>query len=296
MSATLSTLTPTIGRRVRPVSPWRTSWSVFCRNRLALSGLVILLLIVAAACLAPVLPTLDPSTMNNRFPVQSPTWEHPLGTDSFGRDILSRVIWGARISLAVATGTILLGGSVGIAAGLIAGYTGGVIDVALMRLMDAIFTFPSILLAVALIGVLGTGQLNVVIALGVVYVPSFARQARAETRQVIQREFVQAAIALGVKPGRLLLRHVLPNIMGTLVVRGATFFAFTIIAESSLSFLGLGAQPPTPTWGGMLAEARPYITRNLWYPMVPGTVIVLVVLAINVIGDGLLDAINPRRP
>jgi peptide/nickel transport system permease protein len=178
------------------------------------------------AVICPFVSPLDPVSMNARSPVQSPSWGHPLGTDSFGRDLLARVIWGARISLAIAAGTIVLGGVIGTAIGLVAGYVGGVVDSALMRLMDAIFTFPSILLAVALMGALGSGQTNVVIALGVVYIPGFARQTRAETRMVMRREYVHAAMAAGVPAARLLVRHVLPNISGSLVVRAATFLAF----------------------------------------------------------------------
>ena len=290
---------PRCGRRAAaapaPATPARTAWRAFRRNRPAVAGLAVFLVLALGAALAPVLPVADPAAMSVRAPAQPPSGDHPLGTDSFGRDLLARVLWGGRISLAVAAATILLGGGVGTAAGLVAGYAGGAVDGVVMRLMDAIFTFPSILLAIALVGALGKGVENVVIALGVVYVPSFARQARAETRAVAAREFVQAATVLGASPARLLGRHVFPNVLGSLVVRASTFFAFSIIAESSLSFLGLGAQPPTPTWGGMLSEARPFLQREPWYPLVPGSVIVLAVLAVNLIGDGLVDALNPRH-
>jgi peptide/nickel transport system permease protein len=270
-------------------------WHAFVRNRLAVLGLAFLALVAALAVLAPVLPLPSPTAMNTAAPVQPPSAAHPLGTDSFGRDIAARLIWGGQVSLVVGVGSVLIGGLVGIAVGTAAGYSGGWTDRLLTRLMDSIFTFPSLLLAVALVGVVGKGTLSVVGALAVVYIPSFARQARAETLSVKAREFVQAAMMLGASPPRLIVRHIVPNISGALVVRAAAFFAYAVIAESSLSFLGLGAQPPTPTWGGMLSEARPYLERAPWYPMVPGTVIMLTVLALNVVGDAVADALDPRR-
>ena len=233
--------------------------------------------------------------MNLANPAQLPSVSHPLGTDSFGRDLLSRIVWGARLSLLIAGGAVLLGAFTGIAIGIFAGYVGGYADRILMRCMDALFTFPSILLAVALIGAFGKGALSVITALGIVYTPSFARQARAETLVVKAREYVAAAEALGASAQRVLGRHVLPNIAGSLIVRTAIFFGFSIIAESSLSFLGLGAQPPAPTWGGMLSEARPFLQRVLWYPMVPGGAIMLAVLAATFIGDGIVNAVDPRH-
>jgi peptide/nickel transport system permease protein len=272
----------------QPAQPSRRL-PAFLRDPGAIFGLIVIGVMVVLALLAPVLSFADALSMSPLSPVQPPSWSHPLGTDSFGRDILARLIWGARISLGVAAVTVLLSGTIGTAIGLVAGFAGGVIDSFLMRVMDAFFTFPSILLAVALMGVLGPSLVSVVIALVIVYVPSFARQARAETRIVRRMDYMTAGVALGVPTRRLLVRHVLPNISATLLIRATTFFAFTIVAESSLSFLGLGVQPPTPTWGGMLAEARPYIATKLWYPLMPGMAIVLTVISINLISDALLE-------
>ncbi|MCA9860617.1 MAG: ABC transporter permease [Thermomicrobiales bacterium] len=285
--------------RSTPTAPQTSLWSrrlrMFLRDWGAVLGCIVIAVMVVLAVLAPVLRFADPLSMNPLSPVQPPSWSHPLGTDSFGRDILARLIWGGRISLAVAATTVLVSGVIGTLIGLVAGYAGGAVDSFLMRIMDALFTFPSILLAVALMGVLGPSLLSVVVALVIVYIPSFARQARAETRIVRRMDYMTAGIALGAQPHRLLLRHVLPNISATLLIRGTTFFAFTIVAESSLSFLGIGVQPPTPTWGGMLAEARPYIATKLWYPLMPGMAIVLCVISINLISDALLDLIGPSK-
>lgn len=258
---------------------------------LAASFLVVLTL---SAVLAPLLPLADPVVMNVMSPITAPSAEHLFGTDSYGRDLLSRVVWGARISLLVAVASVLLGGAAGIVTGLLASNAGKLLDGVLMRLMDALFTFPSLLLAVALIGAFGRNVSSVVIALAVVYMPSFARQARADALSVLEREFVQAARALGASNLRVLFRHVLPNIAGPLIVRGAVFLAYAIVAESSLSFLGLGAQPPTPTWGSMLSEARPYLLRAPTYPLIVGTTILLTVLALNKVGDAATAVLDPR--
>lgn len=253
-----------------------------------------LAILTLAALLAPVLPLADPGVMNVMQPITAPSAEHLFGTDSYGRDLLARVVWGARISLMVAAASVLLGGTAGIVTGLVASNAGKLLDGVLMRFMDALFTFPSLLLAVALIGAFGRDVSSVVIALAVVYMPSFARQARADALSVLEREFVQAAWALGAGSLRVLFRHVLPNVAGPLIVRGAVFLAYAIVAESSLSFLGLGAQPPTPTWGGMLAEARPYLLRAPTYPLIVGTAILLTVLAFNKVGDAATAVLDPR--
>lgn len=193
-----------------------------------------LAILTLAALLAPVLPLADPGVMNVMQPITAPSAEHLFGTDSYGRDLLARVVWGARISLMVASASVLLGGTAGIVTGLVASNAGKLLDGVLMRFMDALFTFPSLLLAVALIGAFGRDVSSVVIALAVVYMPSFARQARADALSVLEREFVQAAWALGAGSLRVLFRHVLPNVAGPLIVRGAVFLAYAIVAAKAM--------------------------------------------------------------
>lgn len=257
-------------------------------------AVVFVFLISLAALLAPLLPVADPTSMDVAQPIARPSAAHLLGTDTFGRDLLSRLVWGSRISLVVAFASVALGGAAGVIIGLVASNSGVVVDGLLMRLMDALFTFPSLLLAVALIGAFGRDASSVVIALAVVFIPSFARQVRADALSALEREYVQAARALGAGSVRVLCGHVLPNIAGPLVVRGTIFLSYAIVAESSLSFLGLGAQPPTPTWGSMLSEARPYLLRAPTYPLVIGTAILMTVLAFNKIGDAATAVLNPR--
>lgn len=261
----------------------------------SLPAMAFVLILAFAALLAPVLPLHDPTTMDVMQPVGSPSSDYILGTDTYGRDLLSRLIWGARISLVVAFASVMLGAVLGVCIGLIASNGGTIIDSMLMRLMDAVFSFPSLLLAVALIGAFGRDISSVVIALAIVYVPSFARQARADAISILERDYIQAARALGAGSIRLLFLHVLPNIAGPLIVRGTVFLSYAIVAESSLSFLGLGAQPPTPTWGSMLSEARPFLLRAPMYPLTIGATIMVTVLAFIRLGDAATAAMDPRE-
>ena len=261
----------------------------------AMFGVAVLALMVTAALVAPLIGLQSPEVMNLGQAVQPPSVAHPLGTDSFGRDLLSRIIYGAQISLLVAIGTTLLSLLAGTPIGIISGFRGGVVDSVLSRVMDALFSFPPILLAIALVGTLGPGVLNVIIALSLVYTPGFARQARTSALLARRLEFVEAARAVGARERRIMLLHVLPAASGPLIVRATVLFAYAIVAEAGLSFLGLGVRPPTPSWGQMLSEARGYLETAPWYPLVPGVTIVLAVLGPSLLGDWLQRLIDPRQ-
>lgn len=270
--------------------PWQlSSW----RDIQFALGAAILLVVVVAALIAPLLP-LEPNKMRFDLLVSPPSEKHLLGTDSFGRDLLARTIFGARVSLRVGVVAVLIAVGMGVPVGLVSGYWRGLIDAFLMRIVDALLAFPAILLAVAFIGILGPGETSVMLGLGIVYTPVFARVARAKTLSIREIDYVQAAKALGASDIRIILRHLLPNAAGPIIVQVTVALAFAIIAEAGMSFLGLGTQPPTPSWGLMLAEARPYIQQSPWYPLIPGIVLSTVVLSVTVIGDRLREILDPR--
>jgi peptide/nickel transport system permease protein len=226
--------------------------------------------------------------------VSPPSKQHYLGTDSFGRDILSRTIYGARVSLRVGFVAVILALSMGLPIGLLSGYMGGLTDAILMRLADALLAFPAILLAVAFIGILGPGETSVMLGLGIVYTPIFARVARAKILSIRELDYIKAAKSIGASDFRIICLHLLPNAIGPVIVQVTVAFAFAIIAEAGMSFLGLGTQPPTPSWGLMLAEARPYIQQSTWYPLVPGIVLTIVVLSVTIVGDRLREILDPH--
>ena len=270
--------------------PWQlSSW----RDVQFALGAAILLVVMVAALIAPILP-LEPNKMRFDLLVSPPSEKHLLGTDSFGRDLLARTIFGARVSLRVGVVAVLIAVGMGVPVGLVSGYWRGLIDAFLMRIVDALLAFPAILLAVAFIGILGPGETSVMLGLGIVYTPVFARVARAKTLSIREIDYVQAAKALGASDIRIILRHLLPNAAGPIIVQVTVALAFAIIAEAGMSFLGLGTQPPTPSWGLMLAEARPYIQQSPWYPLIPGIVLSTVVLSVTVIGDRLREILDPR--
>lgn len=225
----------------------------------------------------------------------APSTDHPFGTDQLGRDILSRVVVGAAVSLRVSLLAVGLAALVGVTAGLLAGYYRGWLDAVLMRTMDVLFAFPAILLAIAILAVRGPGPDNATIAIAVVYVPIFARVARAGTLSVREAVYVRAARSVGASDTRIITRHVLPNVAGPVIVQVSISLAFALLAEAALSFIGLGTQPPDPSWGGMLAEGRDYMQDHWWVATFPGAAIFLVVLACNLIGDALRDALDPRE-
>ena len=265
------------------------------RTRLVGPSIVVILLLVVCSVLARQLSPYDPVT--DQFYAkanQGPSSEHLLGTDYLGRDILSRIIHGARISLLVGVISVGIGLVVGVTAGVLAGYLGGWVDTVLMRLADVIWAFPSLMLALAITAALGSGIGNAMIAIGVLNVPFFARLARGSTLSAREMDYVLAARTLGVSPSRIMLRHVLPNIAAPVIVQASLAFGVAMVTEASLSFLGVGAQPPTPSWGLDLQVGYQFLANNAVQALVPGTAIVVSVLAFNFLGDGLRTALDPR--
>jgi peptide/nickel transport system permease protein len=264
------------------------------RHRLALVGAGLLALLVAMAVLAPLLAPHDPLSQDLYRRLQPPSTAHPLGTDDFGRDILSRIMYGARISLRVGLVSTLLALTVGSALGLAAGYRGGTVDTVVMRAMDIVLAFPSILLAIAIVAVLGPGLDNVMVAVSLVLVPQYARLVRASVLSIRQMAYVEAARALGASGARIVWATVLPNCAAPLIVQSTLSLGTAVLDAAGLSFLGLGAQPPAPEWGAMLSAGRELMLTAPWVMAFPGVAIFLVVLALNLLGDGLRDALDPR--
>jgi peptide/nickel transport system permease protein len=279
---------------------WLTTLRRLVRRRTAIFGLVAVALVVFSAVFAPWITPFDPLEQDINQRLKEPGWRnatgqmHSLGTDHLGRDILARIIFGARIALVVGLSAVLISGVLGMIIGLIAGYFGGTVDDFLMRLADIQLAFPFILLAIAVIGVLGPNLRNIIIVIGVSSWVVYARVVRGEVLSIRERDFVQAAIALGSRDGRILVRHVLPNAFTPWLVVATLDMARVIVIESALSFLGLGVQPPTPTWGGMLADGRVYLSTAWWLATFPGLAILITVLGINLLGDGLRDTLDPR--
>jgi peptide/nickel transport system permease protein len=279
---------------------WLVTLKRLARRRTAIFGLGVVVVVLLAALFAPWLTPFDPLEQDINQRLKEPGWQtaagriHMLGTDHLGRDILARVIFGSRIALVVGVSAVLISGVLGMAIGLVAGYFGGKVDDFFMRLADIQLAFPFILLAIAVIGVLGPNLRNIIIVIGVSSWVVYARVVRGEVLSIREREFVQAAIALGSRDGRVLVRHVLPNAFTPWLVVATLDMARVIVIESALSFLGLGVQPPTPTWGGMLADGRVYLSTAWWLATFPGLAILVTVLGINLLGDGLRDTLDPR--
>jgi peptide/nickel transport system permease protein len=272
---------------------WRPDLAAVRRSPLSLAGGALVLGFVAMAGLAPALAPHAPDDQiaTRLLPPRGP---YLLGTDEFGRDVLSRIVYGARISLwvgAVSVGIALAGGAT---AGLLAGYFGGRLDLLLMRLMDVMFSVPPIILAITLTGILGPGLTNAMIAIGLVYLPTFARIARGPVLAVVGSEYVEAARASGAGAGRVIGLHVLPNVAAPLIVQTTLALSTAILAEATLSFLGLGIQPPAPSWGTMLGTGRKYMELAPWVAIFPGAAVMLLVLGFNLLGDGLRDILDPR--
>lgn len=264
------------------------------RDRMAVLGLVLLGLSLLAATIGPVVAPYDAAEIHVDAILQGPGPRYWLGTDELGRDLLSRVLLGARVSLSIAICVVSLAAGVGITIGLAAGYYGGRLDAILMRGMDIIFAFPAVLLALAMVSVLGTSTRNLVLAITVVYVPVFARLVRGLTQQSRGELFIEAARALGANDARIVLLHILPNISAPILVQASVILAYAILVEAALSFLGLGVQPPTPTWGGMLSAGKGHMELSPWVALVPGAAIMLTVLGFNLVGDGVRDLLDPR--
>lgn len=289
-------VSPAAAADLRPIAPP-------ARRRLsfrAVFGIVVLLLMGGAALAAPQIAPWDPGRQMLVKRLRPPMWqerglrEHPLGTDHLGRDILSRILYGGRISLGVGLSAVTLSGLIGVTLGLLAGFHGGRTDAFIMRVVDVFLAIPYILLAMGVVFALGPSLLNVILVMAVTRWVQFARIVRADVLSIREREFVSGARARGNRSVRLLLRHVLPNALTPIIVVATLELAFMIIYESALSFLGLGVQPPTPSWGGMVFEARPFIVSAPWTALAPGLAIVLTVLAVNLLGDALRAALDPR--
>jgi dipeptide transport system permease protein len=275
-------------------------WFYFAENRGAVIGLVVFLLFVLIAIFAPLLAPYSPDVQFRQSVLVPPVWQDGgssnflLGTDAVGRDMLSRLIYGSRFSLFIGIVVTTVALVVGITIGLVAGYVRGWVDTVIMRLMDIILAFPSLLLALVLVAVLGPGLINAMIAIALVYQPHFVRLTRAAVMAEKTRDYVVAARVAGAGPLRLMFRTILPNCMAPLIVQATLSFSNAILDAAALGFLGMGAQPPTPEWGTMLAEAREFILRAWWVVTLPGLAILITVLAINLVGDGLRDALDPK--
>jgi len=272
---------------------WRALRALL-RRPPAVAGLVVTVLLVLVAVLAPWLAPRDPLSQDLVSRLQPPSAQHPLGTDNYGRDVLSRLIWGARLSLTVAVMAPALGLSIGTAMGLAAGYFRGWTDLLVMRLVDVLLSFPGILLALAIAAALGSGVGKVVLAIGIATVPQFARVARGSTLSAREAEYVEGARAAGAGHLRIVLRHILPNIAAPLIILTTLRMATAILYEASLSFLGIGVAPPTPTWGGVIADGRNLLRDAPWISMFGGLATMGAVLGFNLLGDGVRDALDPR--
>jgi len=272
----------------------RRAWQAFRRQRLAVAGSVIVALFVVVALLGPKAAPYDPVKQNVRIRFQAPSSAHLLGTDEFGRDLLSRLLHGAWISCEVGIISVALAGLFGVLLGLVAGYRGGWLDTALTLAMDVLYAFPGLLLAIALVAVLGSSLRNVFVAIAVTNVPTFMRIVRGSVLAVRRTPYVEAAIAAGVSVPRLLARHIFPNITPPLIVHTSLTFAYAVLAEASLAYLGLGNKPPSPSWGSMLNSSYGVLETAPWLSIVPGAAIALTVLGFNLLGDGLRDALDPR--
>ena len=264
------------------------------RNRSALIGGGVLLLVMLTALAAPLISPYDPIKSNQRLSLGQPSAEHWMGTDRFGRDILSRVMWAGQTSLPIGLVSVAIGALFGVTVGVLAGYYGGWVDAISMRIVDLLLAFPGILLALAIIAILGGSLVNLMIAVGISSIPDYVRITRGAVLSVKQREFVLAARVIGARGPTIMLHHILPNVFAPLIVLATLGMALAIITGSTLSFLGLGVKPPTPEWGNMLAEGREFLQHAPWVAFFPGAAIMLTVLSINLLGDGLRDVLDPR--
>ncbi len=289
-------LTPSANSRspIKLVSQRQRAWRTFSRNRSALVGLVLIVLIVLVAIFAPLLSPFDPVEQSTINRLQEPSATHPLGRDDFGRDVLSRILYGTRVALTVGVLSVLLGGALGTTIGIVAGYFGGKIESVLMRLVDVLLSFPDLITGLLVMAVLGSGQVKLIIAIGLTVAPRFARIAYGPTLALKEKEFVEAARALGQRSRVILSRHILPNIGGELLVLGSLWTASAIRLEASLSFIGLGVPPPTPTWGQMIRDGTRYLAEFPLLSLAPGAALLITVFAFNLVGDGLRDVLDPR--
>jgi peptide/nickel transport system permease protein len=287
-AAALAALPPEAG-------PWRRAWRRLLRRRPAVLGLAVVLFFIALALAAPWIAPYDPIETSWSAVRQAPSAAHWFGTDDIGRDVLSRVVWGTRASLLAGVVSVSIALLFGVPIGLLAGFAGGALDALISRITDAFLACPFLILAIALAAFLGPSLTNAMIAIGVSATPIFVRLTRAQVIQVKVEDYVEAARAVGNPPWRVAVRHVLPNVAAPLIVQATLAIAAAVIAEASLSFLGLGQQPPAPSWGSMLNTAKNFVDNAAWMAIWPGLSIFALVLAFNLLGDGLRDALDPRQ-
>lgn len=264
------------------------------RNFAFTCGLLLTVTLIIVALAAPLISPTDPFQQDTARRLEAPSKEHPLGMDDLGRDVLARIVWGARVSLRVGFSVVILASLIGVTLGAISGYFGGAVDVTVMRLCDILLAFPGILLAIALVAVLGPSLNNVILALATIGWVGYARLVRGQVLKVREMEYVTAAKALGARSPRVIIKHVLPNVINPVIVMATLGLAGAILAEASLSFLGLGVQPPTPSWGAMLTAGRRYLGLANHLAIYPGIAIMLAVMGLNFLGDGLIDALDPK--
>ena len=274
-------------------SNWRANLRRLLRHRLFMTGLVLFLIVLALAAFAPWITTADPNRLSFRTKFLAPSTDFVFGTDNFGRSLWSRSVWGARLSMEIGVAVVALNAVFGTAVGALAGYFRP-LDGPLMRVNDALMAFPAILLAIGITAVLGPSTENLILALAVVYIPRTARIVRASVLVLREMEYVQAAVAAGAGHWRVLRTHVIPNALAPLIVQLSFLFAYAVLTEATLSFLGLGAVPPTPTWGNIMAEGRQYMREAPWIITIPGALLMLTVMGLNLLGDGLRDVLDPR--
>ena len=292
MSAqTLTTPAPVVLPTPRTHS---SSFRLLLRSRLGFIGLAIVAIFVVVALAAPVLAPYGALEQIPADALQSISGTHLFGTDQLGRDVLSRTLIATRVSLLVGVIAALIGTLIGVPIGLVAGYLGGAVDEVLMRAMDALYSFPSILLAMAVVAAIGPGAQNVMLAVGITTSPVFARLVRGQVLSVREMEYITAARSTGVGAPRIMARHILPNVLAPIIVQASLAAGFAVLSEASLSYLGVGIRPPAPTWGGLLREGFPLISYNPWLAVIPGLAISLLVLGLNFLGDALRDVLDPR--
>jgi len=282
---------PASAATTHPPTEW---WARLRRHRASLAGLVVLAIFALLAIAAPLVTPYDPVQQRLRDALLNPSLAHPLGTDYLGRDLLTRILYGARYSLVIGFLAVGMGAMMGVPLGALSGYYGGLADLVIQRFVDILLSFPGFLLALSLVAILGVGVENVVISVGVGATPSFIRLVRASTLSIRQLTYVEAARALGARSGIIIFRHALPNAMAPVIVQATLSLGSAILVAAGLGFLGLGVQPPAPEWGSMLGEGRNYIFSNPNMATFPGMAIFLAVLAFNLVGDGLRDALDPR--
>jgi len=282
--------------RLRNSRAAKATRTVVFENRLAQFGLFIILLTSFVAIFAPYIAPYDPTTQNiATAQLEPPSAEHPMGTDQFGRDVFSRVIFGARISLQVGVGSVALALVAGVPLGLVSGYYKGYVDEAIMRFIDIVLAFPALIIGIAVVAVLGPSLINVAVAVGIVYIPRFARIARSGVLSVREEEYVTAARAIGDTDRSIIAKDVLPNTVAPIIVQASISLALAILIESALSFIGLGAPPPTPSWGRMLSNSRDFMQQAWWTVTFPGLAIMLAILGYNILGDALRDILDPKH-